>query len=425
MNFWLISVLVILAGSYLLEFVVSILNISALQEHLPAEFADCFDKENYRASQQYTRETTVLSLAENGFSTFCTIVFILLGGFNYVDIWARNFQYGQIATGLIFTAVLLLLSFCISLPFSLYGTFVIEQKFGFNRTTVSTFILDIVKTISLTAVLGGPLLAAIFWFFINSGSNGWLYCWLGVVIFTLVMQFVAPVLIMPLYNRFSPLEPGPLHDDILQYANKENFKTGGIFTMDGSKRSSKLNAFFTGFGRFRKIVFYDTLMEKLTIREIIAVLAHEMGHYKLRHIPQMMVASIVQTGIMFFLLSLFVNLDGVGLAFKMEKLSVYSSLVFFGFLYSPINLLVSIFFNYLSRKNEFDADHYAVTSTGEPDQLVLSLKKLGKANLSNLTPHPFHVFLHYSHPPLSGRIDKIQKAMAPTTESWPYRNLKR
>ncbi len=425
MNFWLISVLVILAGSYLLEFVVSILNISALQEDLPAEFADCFDKENYRASQQYTRETTVLSLAENGFSTFCTIVFILLGGFNYVDIWARNFQYGQIATGLIFTAVLLLLSFCISLPFSLYGTFVIEQKFGFNRTTVSTFILDIVKTISLTAVLGGPLLTAIFWFFINSGSNGWLYCWLGVVIFTLVMQFVAPVLIMPLYNRFSPLEPGPLHDDILQYANKENFKTGGIFTMDGSKRSSKLNAFFTGFGRFRKIVFYDTLMEKLTIREIIAVLAHEMGHYKLRHIPQMMVASIVQTGIMFFLLSLFVNLDGVGLAFKMEKLSVYSSLVFFGFLYSPINLLVSIFFNYLSRKNEFDADHYAVTSTGEPDQLVLSLKKLGKANLSNLTPHPFHVFLHYSHPPLSGRIDKIQKAMAPTTESWPYRNLKR
>ncbi len=408
MNHFFFIILFLIIASYLLDLFVSVLNTKALQTGLPDEFSEDFDKNEYAKSQEYTKETTRLSILENSLSTLCTLFFIILGGFNLVDLWARSFGLSEIPTGLIFTGILILFSFLIQLPFSIYSTFVIEEKFGFNRTTAMTFILDLIKASFLALLLGGPLLAAILWFFINTGEYGWIYCWVGVVLFTFVIQFIAPVLIMPLFNKFSPLEKGPLSDKILKYAERENFQINGIFTMDGSKRSSKLNAFFTGFGKFRKIVFFDTLLEKLDHNEIIAVLAHEMGHFKLHHIPQMMVASILQSGIMFFLLSHFLMNESLSAAFKMDHISIYSSLIFFGFLYSPISLFVSIFFNYFSRKNEYAADHYAISSTNNNKELVSSLKKLSKANLSNLTPHPFHVFLHYSHPTLLQRVRKIQ-----------------
>jgi STE24 endopeptidase len=257
-------------------------------------------------------------------------------------------------------------------------------------------------------MLGVPLLVLILWFFINSGAYGWLYCWLGVVIFSIALQFLAPVLIMPLFNKFSPLNEGALRDKILDYAARENFRIQGIFTMDGSKRSSKLNAFFTGFGKFRKIVFYDTLLTKLSEQEIIAVLAHEMGHYKHNHLTKTLFLSILQTGFMFFFLSIFLNNGSLADAFFMTETSVYSSLVFFSFLYEPINLLVSIFFNFISRKNEFQADRYGAETTGNPEWLISGLKKLSKENLSNLTPHPLIVFVHYSHPPVLARIEKLR-----------------
>jgi STE24 endopeptidase len=262
----------------------------------------------------------------------------------------------------------------------------------------------------LAILLGAPMLALILWFFINTGNYGWLYCWFGVVAFSIILQFLAPVLIMPLFNKFSPLEDGPLKDRILGYIKKEHFNLQGIFTMDGSKRSSKLNAFFTGFGKFRKIVFYDTLLNKLNESEIVAVLAHEMGHYKLKHIVKMLFASIIQTGIMFYFLSIFLDNTELSQAFFMEETSIYSSLVFFGFLYSPINLLVSILFNAFSRNNEFEADRYAARTTGSPEALISSLKKLSQANLSNLTPHPAMVFVHYSHPPVLARIKNLNQA---------------
>lgn len=315
----------------------------------------------------------------------------------------------MISTGLLFTGALALLSFVAGLPFSIYSTFVIEERFGFNQTSVKTFILDIVKGTLLSVILGGPLLALILWFFMVSGVYGWLYCWVGVVVFSIVLQFLAPVLIMPLFNKFSPLEEGALQEKILKYAEQENFKLKGIFTMDGSKRSTKLNAFFTGFGKFRKIVFYDTLLEKLSESEVLAVLAHEMGHFKLKHIIKMLLASIVQTGIMFYLLSLFIGNSGLSQAFAMEHTSIYASLIFFGFLYSPISLLVGIFFNYISRKNEFEADNYAATTTKAPEFLISGLKKLCQANLSNLTPHPVVVFIQYSHPPVLTRIRNLEK----------------
>lgn len=409
MNHWLLVILLILVLSFLLEFGVSILNISSLSPQLPKEFETTYDDRDYSKSQKYTRATTSFTLIESFFSLVLMLLFLLYGGFNYVDIWARNFGFGQIVTGLIYIGSLAMLSFMANLPFSVYRTFVIEERFGFNRTSMTTYINDIIKGCLLALFLGAPLLTLILWFFINTGDYGWFYCWVGVVIFSIIIQFLAPILIMPLFNKFSPLKGGSLQDKILNYTSQEQFKIQGIFTMDGSKRSSKLNAFFTGFGKFRKIVFYDTLLEKLTEPEIVAVLAHEMGHFKLRHIIQMLFSSIIQTGIMFYLLSFFLGNTELSAAFFMNHTAIYSSLVFFGFLYSPINLIVSILFNFMSRKNEFEADEFAARTTGSSELLITSLKKLSQANLSNLTPHPLMVFLHYSHPPVLSRVEKLRQ----------------
>ena len=409
MNPWLIFILLVIGLGYIFELIVTSLNVKALSPTLPDEFHDTWNKEEYRKSQNYTRETSRFGLLQSSFSTGLILLFLLLGGFNYLDLFARGFGYGSIITGLIYTGFFLLISSLLSLPFSAYGTFVIEEKFGFNRTTVKIFITDLIKMFLLTIVIGGPLLTVVLWFFEVAGKLAWVYCWVGMVVFSIILQLLAPILILPLFNKLTPLDDGPLKEKIRTYAEAQNFKMRGIFTMDGSKRSSKANAFFTGFGRFRKIVFFDNLLEKLSEDEIVAVLAHEMGHYKLYHIPKLIVASIIQTGIMFFLLSLFIENEGLFAAFSMDHLSIYASLFFFGFLYSPINLLISILFNIFSRKNEFEADNYAAKSTGTSLDLISGLKQLSRANLANLTPHPFYVFLHYSHPPLLERIRTLRK----------------
>jgi len=409
MNMWLIFILFILIFSFSLEAVVSLLNLKSLTPTLPPEFENIYDSNEYSQSQQYAETSIKFGLFESSFSTGITVLFLLFGGFNIVDLWVRGLGYGEIITGLFFCAILLALSFLSSLPFSIYSTFIIEERFGFNKTTIKTFILDIIKAVILSLILGSPLLALVLWFFMSSGSYGWFYCWIGVFVFTLILQFLAPVLIMPLFNTFSPIEDGSLKTDILRYAEKEKFKIQGIYTMDGSKRSSKLNAFFTGFGSFRKIVFYDTLLEKLETSEIVAVLAHEMGHFKLKHIIKMVMGSAIQMGIMFFLLSLFLENRDLSDAFKMHHTSIYSSLIFFGFIYSPVSMLISVIFNAISRKHEFDADRYAAETTAHPEMLIEGLKKLTVANLNNLTPHPLHVFLHYSHPPVLMRIKKLQQ----------------
>jgi STE24 endopeptidase len=409
MNPWLVCILLIIFIQYVLEVSVALLNLKALSPQLPEEFARETTQDEYAKSQEYTRITTYVSLLENTWSTVLTLVFLLSGGFNRVDIWARSFGFGTIPTGLLYMGVLLFLLMLIGLPFSLYSTFVIENRFGFNKTTVKTFILDHIKSILLAIIIGGPVLALVLWFFAQTGPLAWIYCWIGVVIVSLILQFLAPVLIMPLFNTFTPLADGPLKEAIMSYADQQDFKMQGIFTMDGSKRSTKVNAFFTGLGRFRKIVFYDTLVEKLSEVEIVAVLAHEMGHFKLHHIIKMILASILQTGILFYFLSITINNQGLFDAFGMVHLSIYASLVFFGFLFSPVNLLVSIVFNIFSRRHEFSADQFASNSIGSPDTLIRGLKKLSCANLSNLTPHPFHVFLHYSHPPILERIAALRK----------------
>ncbi|MCW5213541.1 M48 family metallopeptidase, partial [Desulfobulbus sp. TB] len=349
MNAYLIFVLSVLVGGYLLDLVVSFLELRSLQPELPTEFRDVYEKEKYRKSQEYTKVTTGFSLIQETITLILTLIFILAGGFNAVDLLARSMGWGSISTGLLFTGILILLSFVLGLPFSIYSTFVIEERFGFNKTTVKTFILDLLKGVALAILIGGPLLAAVLWFFEITGSMAWLYCWLAVTLFTFVLQFLAPVLIMPLFNKFTPLEDGELKKGITEYAAQQDFALQGIYTMDGSKRSTRLNAFFTGFGRFRRIVFFDTLVEKLQPQEIIAVLAHEMGHFKKKHILKMMAASVVQTGLMFFILSLFLGNAQLFAAFAMEHISVYAGLIFFGFLYAPVSMLLAIFFHIYSR----------------------------------------------------------------------------
>lgn len=409
MNNWLLFILVLLIGSYLLEQFLNRLNLRALESSLPAEFEDVFDAAEYGRSQDYTRASTKFSGVESGFSLLVLLVFLLMGGFNAVDIFVRGLQLGTVSTGVVYIGLLLLLSSVLSLPFSLYSTFVIEEKFGFNKTTLKTFCVDLLKGILLSVIIGFPILYLILWFFESSGELAWLYCWGGMTLITLLLQFLAPVLIMPLFNKFTPLEDGSLKEKVLAFAGEAAFSIEGIYTMDGSKRSGKLNAFFTGFGRFRKIVFYDTLLEKLDDDEVVAVLAHEMGHYKHRHIFKMMLISTCYTGLLFYLLSLFLGNENLFAAFQMEHVSTYGSLIFFSFIFSPLSLVLGIAVNILSRKHEFEADRYAAESTGDANALISGLKKLSVANLSNLTPHPAMVFFHYSHPPVLVRISQLRK----------------
>ncbi len=411
MNIWLLTILLIILVSCLLDLAAATLNIRALSADLPQEFADVCTPSTYRTSQDYTRALTYTSLVQTGFSSLITVAFIVFGGFNIIDIWARSLAQKELLIGLLFIGSFLLLSFLVGLPFSIYRTFVIEERFGFNRTTVQTFIFDMFKGTLLVLLLGGPLLASVLWFFTHAGPYGWMFCWFGVILFSLGLQFFAPVFIMPMFNKFSPLEDGALRTEIMNYTQQQLFTMQGIFTMDGSKRSSKVNAFFTGFGKFKKIVFFDTLIEKLLPHEILAVLAHEMGHFKLQHIPKNMLASILQVGVMFYLLSFFLDNQELSRAFGMETLSVHTSLVFFGFIYSPINMVVSILFHFISRRHEFAADTYAAETTGSVHPLISGLKKLSEANLTNLTPHPFMVFLHYSHPPVLKRIEHLNLSL--------------
>lgn len=407
MNPYLAIIIGLLVGRYAVDLLTDILNVRHISDTLPPEFEDQYDSESYSKSQRYLRDTTRFGFVASSAGTLIVVAFVLLGGFNLADRVARSLLTGEIAAGLVFGGILLLLARLMNLPFSIYSTFVIEEKYGFNRTTPGTFALDLVKTTLLTALIGAPLFAAILWFFEKTGPNAWLYCWLTVIAIESVLLFVAPILIMPLFNKFTPLADGELKEAIETYAAAQGFHMQGVFTMDGSRRSGKSNAFFTGFGRLKRIVLFDTLIEKHTVPELLCIVAHEMGHYKEHHIPKAIARSIITTGITFYLMSLFIKNAGLFAAFQMEHLSIYGSLVFFGFLYAPIAVLTGIIENAISRKHEYQADAYAAQTTGDAQGMISALKRLSVDNLSNLTPHPMKVFLDYSHPPALKRIHAI------------------
>lgn len=387
------------------------LNIRHISTQLPEEFQDVYSPEKYQTSQEYLLETTQFSIIQSSIHLILTIPFIILGGFNYIDTIARNISQGPIVTGVIFFGLLIILSQLLSLPFSIYHTFVIEKKYQFNTTTPQVFIADLLKGMLLLGLLGIPVLTLILWFFETTGSHAWLWCWGATSTIQLILLYISPILIMPLFNKFTPLKDTELHTAISDYAKQVSFNISGIYTMDGSKRSTKSNAFFTGFGKFKRVVLFDTLIKNHSIDELVAIVAHEVGHYKKKHIFKHMLISLATSGAMFYLLSLFIKNPGLFQAFKMTHISTYASLVFFSFLFSPIEAILSIISNILSRKHEYEADHYATSTTPSPNALITGLKKLSVDNLSNLTPHPLKVFLEYSHPPVLARINAIKRQL--------------
>lgn len=409
MSIYTIIILSAIAVDFVLDIISNRLNLKALSKELPKEFEGVYDEDTYARSQEYTRVRTRFGFLTTTFDLMLVLVFWFSGGFNWLDQIVRGWEFGELITGILYIGVLLIAKSVISLPFSIYSTFVIEERFGFNKTTPKTFAMDLLKGLLLGALIGTPLLAGVLAFFMYTGVWAWLYAWLAVTVFTLVMQYVAPTWIMPLFNKFTPLEEGELRTAIEEYTEKVNFPLQGLFVIDGSKRSSKSNAFFTGFGKNKRVALYDTLIDNHTVPELVAVLAHEIGHYKKKHILKGMVVSVVHTGVLFFLLSIFLNAEGLYEAFYMEQMSVYTGLIFFGMLYSPIEMILSVFMQMSSRKHEYEADHYASDTTGKPEDMISTLKKLSKDNLSNLTPHPLYVFLNYSHPPVLQRIKAIKQ----------------
>lgn len=414
---------IILAAIFLdlvLNLSADILNLKQVRSNLPAAFQGWYDPEQYRNSQDYLKVNTRFGWLVAGIDLVILLVFWFAGGFAWLDQWVRGFQWpavfnGQwvpVVNGLLYIGLLAAAKTVLGLPFSIYTTFVIEEHFGFNKTTWPTFVLDRIKGLVLAVMLGGPLLALILIFFQYAGANAWWYCWLVTVGFMLVVQYIAPTWLMPLFNRFTPLPEGELRDTILAYAKKIGFALDNIFVMDGSKRSTKSNAFFTGFGRHRRIVLFDTLIEKHDPDELVAVLAHEMGHYKLKHILKMMIIGILQAGLMFFILSFFISYKGLFEAFYLQHVSVYAGLIFFSLLYAPLDTFMGLAVQHMSRVHEFAADAFAVTTSKRHPALIDALKRLSVDNLANLEPHPFYVFLNYSHPPILERIKAIEAADA-------------
>ena len=412
MNPYLVLVLAVLLAEYALTAGADWLNVRGLQTGLPDEFKDAYDSAKYARSQSYLRDTTRLSLVVSSLMTALTLGFILAGGFGGLDRIARAAGFGEIGTGLVFAALFLFSWHLLHIPFSAYGTFVVEERYGFNKTTPRTFVLDILKAWLLGAVLGAPMLAVILWFFGRMGAPAWLYCWGAVTAVQLLLSAVAPVLIMPLFNKFTPLAEGELRSAIEAYARSQGLAMRGISVMDGSRRSGKSNAFFTGFGRFRRLVLLDTLIARHTVPELLAVLAHEVGHYKQRHIPKSVLLHIGITGIELFLLSFFIGSAKLAQAFGMPQPRLYAGLFFFGFLFSPISLCLSVASHALSRRWEFAADAFA-RRTADAEALIAALKRLSVDNLSNLTPHPFKVLLAYSHPPILQRLRVLRRGSSP------------
>ena len=384
------------------------LNLKAQPDSPPEGFKSYFKDGAYARSQAYLRVNTRFGRLAGAIQLGAILIFWFAGGFPALDAWVRSFNWKTIPSGIAFIGILVALRLLLSLPFSIYSTFVIEARFGFNRTTWRTFIADRVKGVLLGIVLGTPLLAGILYFFEAAGPLAWLYSWAAVTAYMLVMQYVAPTWIMPLFNRFEPLADADLEKAIRRYAHSIGFPLRNVFVMDGSKRSGKGNAFFTGFGRHKRIVLFDTLIRQHDRDELVAVLAHEMGHYKKHHILIGLITGILQTGVMFYLLSLCIGHPALFEAFYMPHLSVYAGLTLFGLFYAPVDFFTGLLAMLVSRRHEYAADRYAVATTGGGQALARALQKLAVNHLANLSPHPFHVFLNYSHPPVSKRIEAIQ-----------------
>ena len=401
----LITILLI---KFVIDSVLNHLNAKHFNDTLPNDISDVYEINEYQQSQSYKKTNHNFSKITSLFSLITTLLFFFFNGFSIVDEIARGFSNNIIIITLIFFGIIIVGSDIISIPFSLYKTFVIEEKFGFNKATKKIFFLDKIKGLLMTIILGGSILSIITWFYEFTGNYFWIYSWLLISSFSVFLNMFYSKLIVPLFNKQTILEEGDLKNDIIKYVNSVGFKAHDIYVLNGSKRSTKANAYFSGFGNQKRITLYDTLINDLENDEIVAVLAHEVGHYKRKHIFYNLTLSIILTGFALFVLSLFIKTPVLSLALGVSLPSFHIGLIAFGILYSPVSQILGIFMNYMSRKFEYQADNYA-KNTFSASPLISSLKKLSKNSLSNLTPHYLYVFFHFSHPTLLERIKNLKK----------------
>lgn len=399
----------ILIIDFAIDKLIDHLNAKHFNDEIPNELKDVYNQEEYIKSQAYKKENYRFSLLTSSFTILLTLCFFAFEGFAWVDNFARSFSSNEITVALIFFGIIMIGSDILNTPFAYYHTFIIEEKFGFNKTSKKLFLIDKIKGWLLSAIIGGGILAIIIWFYTQTGNLFWIYTWLFIGVFTIFMTMFYSSLIVPLFNKQTPLEEGPLKAAIYAFSKKAGFTLNNIYVIDGSKRSTKANAYFSGFGAKKRIVLYDTLINDLSTQEIVAVLAHEIGHYKKKHVVINMFASLLLTGITLFIFSLLINNNILSEALSVKLPSFHIGLITFGILYSPISELTGILMNYMSRKFEYQADNYAKSKYNGED-LVSSLKKLSKNSLSNLTPHKANVFVHYSHPTLLQRVKNLTNA---------------
>jgi len=413
---WILTAIIL--AEFIFETVLDILNLNYSTTDLPEELQNIYDRDKYEKSVKYKKEATRFGLIKSTVMTVGTIFMFLLGGFAYLHDLATKITQGEVAVSMVFFGLIYLLMFIIELPFSYYSTFVIEEKYGFNKTTFATFVTDKIKSLILTAIIGGLILWVILELYIAFGKNFWWYAWITVTLFSLFMITFYSDLIVPLFNKQVPLEDGELKDKIFELARKTGFNLDKIYKIDGSKRSTKANAYFAGLVSRKRIILYDTLIETMSVEEILAVLAHEIGHYKHKHIVKGFIFSTLNTGLILFLFSIisesklfteallhspfgYNSNDAVAHAY------FHLNIIVFSVLYSPVSTITGIIMNVFSRKNEYQADNFA-KEQGLAANLISALKKLAKNNLSNLTPHPLYVKVYYSHPDLYSRIKNLK-----------------
>lgn len=402
----------VVIADFIFERILGYLNATRWSDQLPEELKDIYDEEKYRKQQAYQKENYKFSLITSTYSFAILMLMFVFTGFAWINGMALSVSSNAILTALVFFGLLMFASDLLTTPFSVYDTFVIEQKFGFNKTTPKTFVLDKIKGWLIGAVIGGGMLALIIYIYQLTGKNFWWYAWIVVTFFSIFMVLFYSNLIVPLFNKQTPLPEGELKTAIESFANKVGFTLDNIYVIDGSKRSTKANAYFTGLGPKKRIVLYDTLIKDMTTNELVAVLAHEIGHYKKKHVLWGLLLGILQTGIMLFIFSRFIGSPELSGALGVAEPSFHIGLIAFGILYSPISIITGLAMNIFSRKNEYQADAFAaIHFSGE--ELASALKKLSVNNLSNLRPHPLYVFFHYSHPTLLQRLAALRELHKP------------
>lgn len=406
MNTLLLIVISIVIFDFVLDSILDHLGHKSYSPTLPKEAEGIYDAEKYNESYRYHKDYYAFGWIQGGLKFIISLCILYFGWYNYLDLFVREKSDNMIFMTWIFVGIIAIATDIIFIPFGIYSTFVIEKKYGFNKTTAKTYILDKLKGYLLAAIIGAPISALIIYIYQNTGNYFWLLAWGVISVFTIFMAIFYTSLIVPLFNKLSPLPEGELRDAIQAYCNKVGFKLNNIFVMDGSKRSNHSNAYFSGIGSRKKIVLYDTLIEKHTKEEIVATIAHEVGHYKKGHIMSGLVWQVIYTGIVYYILSLFLNNPEMSKAINVEQASFYANVFAFSILYSPISQILSVISNITSRKHEFEADAYAKETYGGK-ALADALKKLSVDNLSNPKPHPVCVFMNYSHPPLLKRLEKL------------------